>query len=185
MKLEQKLDSIDVSQSTTQNGETEKPRRRIEPYTDAYRDAVIKFYEKIAEEYPEKHSANPDDYVPKLSPEDPNSNFWVSLNEGNEVDGTISLKDCKEGVGYVSKFYVEKGKRGGLIGGRLVHEMMDFMKGRGYKKFFGVTMPDNKEAQEIYKKHGMTQGNSSPTKAMSFLQGTVYFEMDLDEQEEK
>jgi len=161
--------------------ESGKPAEKIVTYSDDYRQAIIDFYREIAAEFPEKRSEDENRYVPNLSPDNPNSNYWLALNENSEIDGTLSLKDCGKGVGYVSNFYVRKDRRVGTIGGRLVRAMDEFAKERGFTKLFAVTMPDNASAQKMYAKR-MKKVEVAPTDAMTFHDETVFFEKDLTEE---
>jgi len=163
--------------------EPKEPKERIIPYTDEYREGIIKFFQQIAEEYPEKQKENPDDYAPKIQTEDINSNFWVAVGVGKEVIGTMGLKDCGNRIGYMGKLYVQKGLRGKGVGSEIFKKAVDFAKEKGYKTLFGATMPSNDKARKLYDKLGMKIVDTPPATSMTFHEGTVFVQIDLEKEQ--
>lgn len=84
-----------------------------------------------------------------------NGGFWVA-SEGDEVVGTIALKDISQGQGALRKMFVRADRRGGRFGvaGALLERALDHARAQGVKTIFLGTTEKFKAAHRFYEKNG-------------------------------
>ncbi len=139
-------------------------------YTNKYREQVIKLIFDVLEgEFGhQSKSGRPDiQDIPEFYQADQKSNFWVAVNEKEEVIGTIGLSDCKNNKGYVSRLIVKKDERRKGMGKLLLDTLLNFAKSREYEEIYLSTSEDMEAANSFYVKNGFQLIESFPEEVMN------------------
>jgi N-acetylglutamate synthase-like GNAT family acetyltransferase len=85
-------------------------------------------------------------------------NFWLAF-EGDELIGTIALKDVGGGVCALRKMFVKKAYRGGQrgVGAKLMQTLFDWAQGRGVREIYLGTVDVYHAAHRFYEKSGFVE----------------------------
>jgi GNAT superfamily N-acetyltransferase len=85
-------------------------------------------------------------------------NFWLAF-EGDELIGTIALKDVGGGVCALRKMFVKKAYRGGQrgVGAKLMQTLLDWAQGRGVRDIYLGTVDVYHAAHRFYEKSGFVE----------------------------
>ena len=136
-----------------------EPAFKVERYSDEHKEQVIELINDIInnEFGVRSKSGRPDiKNIPEHYQRTESEDFWIALDEGNHVVGTIGLSDYGEGDGILERFNVKSNLRGKGIGSNLYSQLMDFAKACEYKKLFLGTSEKRKQAMDFYKKRGFS-----------------------------
>lgn len=88
------------------------------------------------------------------------ANFWIAVNEKDDVIGTIALRNKdNNNVGELKSFYVQKEYRGSGISKELFDKCIEFAKYNGYKKIVLDTYERFHRAISFYKKNHFKEAN--------------------------
>jgi len=136
---------------------------KIIPYTDKYKEETIELIFDILENEFGHHSKSgrPDLYNITEEYQKNNGNFWLAVENENVV-GTIALKNCDDGVGFLERMYVKKELRRVGLGTKLFSTLLTFAKNNNYKKIFLSTWEDTISANNFYIKNGFKRIESLP-----------------------
>ncbi|MCX6724009.1 MAG: GNAT family N-acetyltransferase [Candidatus Staskawiczbacteria bacterium] len=166
----------------------EEPKEKITTYTDEYKEGVLRFYDKLRNEFRDvdlgQSGQGPNKANQEIGKKSENSDFWVATNDENEVVGTAGLDDCGNGIGYFRSLYVDKSLRGKGVAKELLSATVSFAKEKKYKVIFAATMPKNTGVHKFNIKNGFRKIDVPPANSEKFRPGTVFFEMDLGEKKE-
>lgn len=126
---------------------------KIEQYSEEYREKVIEFFLKVCvdefgfEEW-EEDIRNMDNHTYKSD----GGNFWIAINEKNDIIGTIGLKNKGNAIGELKSMYVYKHYRGDGIAQDLLNTLIKFA-GK-YEKVVLDTYKKFERAIKFYEKNG-------------------------------
>lgn len=83
-------------------------------------------------------------------------NFWIFLDDEDEVIGTIALKKLTNGVAVLKKFFVDSRFRGRTygVGARLYESLFNFAKKAGYEHIILDTPAVATRSHNFYRKVG-------------------------------
>ena len=86
-------------------------------------------------------------------------NFWVALNAGGEVVGSIALKDIGGGNGALRKMFVRQDMRGREKGvaAALLALLLDWAGDKGFASIFLGTTPFFLAAHRFYERNGFRE----------------------------
>lgn len=87
-----------------------------------------------------------------------NGNFWVA-KQGEQVVGTIGLKDIGDGLAALRKMFVAAPFRGREFGvaARLLAELLDGARAKGVQRIYLGTTDKFLAAHRFYEKHGFSE----------------------------
>lgn len=128
---------------------------KIEQYVEEYREKVIEFFLSVCvdefgfQEW-EEDIKNMDNYTYKKE----GGNFWIALNENNEIVGTIGLRNKGNAIGELKSMYVYEHYRGKGIAQKLLNTLMKFAV--KYEKVVLDTYRKFERAIKFYEKNGFT-----------------------------
>ena len=128
---------------------------KIEQYSENYREKVIDFFLKICicefgfEEW-EKDIKNMDNHTYK----DNGGNFWIALDEKDNIVGTIGLKNKGQAIGELKSMYVDEKYRGHNIAQNLLNTLLEFAS--EYEKTILDTYKKFERAIGFYEKNGFS-----------------------------
>lgn len=85
-------------------------------------------------------------------------NFWLAF-EGDELIGTIALKDVGDGVCALRKMFVKKAYRGKVfgVGAKLMQTLLDWARERGVREVYLGTVDVYHAAHRFYEKSGFVE----------------------------
>jgi N-acetylglutamate synthase-like GNAT family acetyltransferase len=85
-------------------------------------------------------------------------NFWLAF-EGDELIGTIALKDVGDGVCALRKMFVKKAFRGGQrgVGAKLMQTLLDWARTQGVREIYLGTVDVYHAAHRFYEKSGFAE----------------------------
>lgn len=85
-------------------------------------------------------------------------NFWLAF-EGDELVGTIALKDVGDGVCALRKMFVKKAFRGGQrgVGAKLMQTLLDRARAQGVREIYLGTVDVYRAAHRFYEKSGFAE----------------------------
>ena len=85
-------------------------------------------------------------------------NFWLAF-EGDELIGTIALKDVGDGVCALRKMFVKKAYRGRErgVGAKLMQTLLDWAGTHGVREIYLGTVDVYHAAHRFYEKSGFTE----------------------------
>lgn len=124
-------------------------------YKEEYREKVISLWIEICvqefgfEEWNEDIK-NMDNHEYKSN----NGNFWLAINDKNEIIGTIAVKNQGNDKALLKSLYVKKEYRKNGIAKKLFHKSMEFTIQKGYKNIELETYDSFKQAIKFYLKNG-------------------------------
>ena len=132
-------------------------------YTDKYKEQTIELIFDILENEFGHHSKSgrPDLYRIPQEYQISNGNFWLAI-DGEDVVGTVALRDCGDNQGFLERMYVKKELRRAGVGGKLFSTLLDFAKTKNYKEIFLSTWKDTISANNFYIKNGFQRIESLP-----------------------
>lgn len=147
-------------------------------YQDKYKEAVRELIFEITEKEFGHHSkrGRPDLSNIKEVYQNGKGNFWIALEKSRLV-GTIGLRELSPGVGYFTRFYVDKNYRRTGIGSRLFFTMIEFAKKNNYKKIILTTSSDQEAAIKFYSKMGLKRVYSPPAELPHPPTDDVFYEI--------
>jgi len=87
-------------------------------------------------------------------------NFWIAINEKDEVIGTIGIRNTENGNAELKVFYLNKEYRGKGVAKELFGKCMNFIEENGYKKIVLYTCKKFDRAVSFYKKNGFKEVKS-------------------------
>lgn len=134
---------------------------RIVPYLDHDADAIVELITGIqiaefgvatsAEKQPDLR-AIPEFYQQGAG------NFWLAL-EGDELIGTIALKDVGDGICALRKMFVKKAYRGKERGvaASLMRTLLDWARSSGVREIYLGTVDVYHAAHRFYEKSGFVE----------------------------
>ncbi len=123
-------------------------------FKEEYREKVIELWLEICvqefgfEDWKEDIKKT-DNYKYK----DNNGNFWIAINNDNEVIGTIALKNLGNEKACLKSLYVKKEYRKNGIAKKLFNKLMEFVVLNNYKKIELDTYDAFKHAIRFYQKN--------------------------------
>lgn len=123
-------------------------------YSEEYRDKVINLWIEICVK-----EFNFDDWHDDIRKMDnhtykeDNGNFWIAINDKDEVIGTIALKNIENGKGCLKSLYVKKEERRNGIAKELFNRFMEFAILSGYKTIELDTYQSFEHAIRFYEKN--------------------------------
>lgn len=128
---------------------------KIEQYSEEYREKVIEFFLEVCvgefgfEEWKEDIE-NMDNHTYK----DDGGNFWIAINDENDIIGTIGLRNKGNAVGELKSMYVNKQYRKQGIAQELLNTLINFAN--KYEKLVLDTYKKFERAIRFYEKNGFT-----------------------------
>ena len=156
----------------------DEPKEQIVHYTEELKAGVAELFREWEEENKQGEptgSANPD--FDKLV-----GDYLVAIGENEKVVGTIGIEYCGNGIGYLKGLYVTKELRREGLATKLMASIIEYAKAQNYRKLFSATMQKNEKIHEFNEKNGFTRVENPPPTHKDFRKGTVFFEMDLGEE---
>ncbi|MGN7765734.1 GNAT family N-acetyltransferase [Paenibacillus sp. 22594] len=134
----------------------------ITVYDDSYKEEVIKLILHVQNvEYKVGISLKeqPDILDIHTNYINDGGNFWIALNENEEVVGSIGLQKKNKEVAVLKKFFVYKDYRGKEFGtGKTLYEaLLDFAKKQGFSKIILDTPSKATRSHGFYKKVGFKE----------------------------
>ena len=155
----------------------------IKIYSDKYKEQTIRFIFDILQNEFGRHSKSgrPDvRNIFEFYQKDEKSNFWLAIDESDNVVGTIALFNLGEEWGNLRRLYVKKELRGKGVAKELFSVFLKFAKEKGYKKIFLSTWDGAIAAQKFYEKNGFVRINSLSEKiAWTASSDNVFYELEL------
>lgn len=103
---------------------------------------------------------------------------WVADRKG-EILGAIFVVEEDAETAKLRMLYVEPAARGTGLGGRLVHEVVTFARGAGYRRIVLWTNDNLTAARRIYEKAGFTLKSSEPHESFGHKLVGQYWELVL------
>lgn len=152
----------------------------ILPYSDKYKEKVIKLvFDILDSEFGHRSTTGrPDLYNISEVYQTPNGNFWVAV-EGDEVVGTIALKDSGEKEGCLKRLYIRKNLRRQGLGSKLLDVLLKFAKEKGYKRIVLSTYEDMDSANNFYVKKGFKKFTPPTEKVKNSSIDSVFYELKI------
>lgn len=105
----------------------------------------------------------------------PDGAFLLAL-DGERIVGCVGLKKFGEGICEMKRLYVLDEYKGKGLGKRLVAEIIDTARSRGYGRMRLDTLPSMTAAQALYRSLGFRE---IPAYVYNPVEGTKYMEKDL------
>lgn len=125
----------------------------IKKYSEEYKEKVINFFLKICiDEFGFKEWEEDIKNMDNHTYENAGGNFWIALDENNNVIGTIGLKNKGQSVGELKSMYVHKKYRGQNIAQKLLDTLLDFAI--QYERIILDTYKKFERAIGFYEKNG-------------------------------
>jgi RimJ/RimL family protein N-acetyltransferase len=156
---------------------------KIQSYSDEYKNQVIELVFDILENEFGHHSKNgrPDvKNISKFYQKDKNNNFWIAIDENNNIVGTIAIFDLGEGWGNLRRLYVKKEFRKMGLAQDLFSAFLKFAKDKKYNRIFLSTWNEAIAAQKFYKKNGFVKIKSLPERILwTTSKDTIFYELEL------
>lgn len=156
---------------------------RVITYSDKYKEDVIKLVFNILENEFGHHSKSGRPDVCNISEfyqKDEKSNFWIAVDENDNVLGAIALLNLGEGRGNLRRLYVKKELRGKGVAKDLFLVLLNFAGEKGYKEIFLSTWDEAIAAQKFYEKNGFERIDSLPEKiAWTSSSDNVFYKLEL------
>lgn len=81
--------------------------------------------------------------------------LWLAEEDGRLV-GSVAIAGRMDGTAQLRWFLVRPEARGSGLGGRLLHEAVDFCRGCGFRSVFLWTISELKAAAHLYRRAGFT-----------------------------
>lgn len=163
----------------------QEPTFRVERYSDEYKEQVVELINHIMENEFGTHSKSgrPDiRNIPEVYQKVESGDFWIALDENNQVVGTIALSDYGEGVGFLQRFAVKKEFRKKGVGTKLFSHLIDFAKLHQYKEIFLSTSDRRKDAIKFYEKNGWEEVKEVPENIRPQIgKENLFYRLDLKE----
>lgn len=140
--------------SSKQNPEFE----RIIEYSDEYNEKIYNFIINICiREYGFEEWKTEIEKMLWSEYKNNNGNFWIAVNEKDEVIGTIGLNNINNENCKLKTFYVDENYRGAGISKKLYNTCMSFAQDNGFQKMVLETYERFNRAIGFYKKNGFVQ----------------------------
>lgn len=162
----------------------------ITTYDDKYKEEVIKlilYVQNVEYEVGISIEEQPDILDIQSNYIKDNGNFWVALNDKEEVVGSIGLQKKTNEVAVLKKFFVYKDYRGKEIGiGTGLYEaLLNFAKIQGFSKLILDTPSKAIRSHGFYKKVGFKEINKGdlPIQYDYSDRDSLIFELDLCKKE--
>ncbi|WGG44698.1 GNAT family N-acetyltransferase [Rossellomorea sp. DA94] len=159
----------------------------IIPYHDKYREHVIKlilYVQNVEYQVGIRVEEQPDILDIQMNYINNGGNFWVALNDNEEVVGTIGLQKENNEVAVLKKFFVYKDYRGKEygIGTDLYKELIEFAKKNGFSKIVLDTPAKATRSHSFYKKVGFMEIDKKdlPIQYDFSDRDSLIFELNLD-----
>ncbi len=126
-------------------------------YKEEYKEKVVRFWTEICiEEFGFKDWHEDIKDMDNHKYKDNNGNFWIAINNDNDVIGTIALKNLESGKACLKSLYVKKEYRKNGIAKALFNKLMEFTILNNYKKIELDTYDDFEHAIRFYQKNDFT-----------------------------
>ncbi len=123
-------------------------------YKKEYREKVISFWIEICiDEFGFKEWYTDIKEIKNEEYKNYNGNFWIAINNKNEVIGTIALKNLGDRNAYLKSLYVKKEYRKNGIAKELFNKVMEFAIHNNYKKIGLDTYKVFEHAIKFYEKN--------------------------------
>ena len=142
-----------------------EPEIKIVVYSDKYKEAVQKLIFDIAEIELGRHSKSgrPDiKNIPEFYQRNERENFWLAIDENDNVVGTIALSDRKKGNGELQRMYVRQDMRRRGIATKLLEALLSFARAKKYKAIYLTTVNEPGAKHYFYKNNGFKITESLP-----------------------
>lgn len=129
---------------------------KIEQYSEEYRKKVIEFFLKVCvDEYGFEEWKEDIENMDNYTYIDDGGNFWIAVNEENNIIGTIGLRNKGNSVGELKSLYVHKKHREQGIAQDLLNTLINFAK--EYEKLILDTYRKFERAIRFYEKNRFTK----------------------------
>lgn len=155
---------------------------KIITYKDKYKDQVIKLIFDIAEIELRRHSKSgrPDlKNIPEFYQKSDRENFWVAVDEKDDVVGTVGLTDCKNENGELQRMYVRQDLRRQGIATKLLTELLDFAKEKQYKEIYLTTVDEPGAKHSFYKNNGFKITKFLPKEVKYPSKDSVFYKLEI------
>lgn len=139
--------------------------KKIIPYADKYKKRVVDLIFGILENEFGRYSKSgrPDvKNIPEFYQKDEKNNFWIAVDENDNVVGTIALENLNGGCGNLRRLYVKKELRGTGLAKELLSVLLRFAKEKQYKQIFLSTWDEAIAANKFYLKNGFKRISKLP-----------------------
>jgi ribosomal protein S18 acetylase RimI-like enzyme len=102
----------------------------------------------------------------------------MALN-GEKLVGTIGLEDRGNNQGYLKRMYIDKNYRGTGLSSKLVEQLLEFARSKGYKAIYLSTSEAAERAIGFYTKNGYERVNDLPDNFEHHPADTVFFRVEI------
>lgn len=138
----------------------------IKEYTKEYRSKVINFLMEVAiEEFGFEDWRTYFNKAGFLEIKKPKENFWIAVDNSNNVIGTVGILEDKEsGNAKLNSVYVKKQYRNKKIATALYNYSLEFAKKNNYENVILQTYPIFSQAIKFYEKNGFEISNDIKNK---------------------
>ena len=155
---------------------------KIITYRDKYKDQVIKLIFDIAEIEQGHHSKSgrPDiKNIPEFYQKSDRENFWVAVDEKDNVVGTIGLTDCKNENGELQRMYVRQDLRRQGIATKLLTELLSFAKEKQYKAIYLTTVDEPGAKHSFYMNNGFKRVKFLPDGVTYSAKDSIFYKLEI------
>lgn len=90
------------------------------------------------------------------------SNFFIAVNQQNDVIGSIAIVDYKNHRGYLKRLYVKREYRGTGLARQLLDNLIIYAKNSGYQTIYLGTVKMLEAANKFYNKNGFKKIDKLP-----------------------
>ena len=156
---------------------------KIITYADKYKEQVGKLIFDVQEIELGHHSKSgrPDiKNIPAYYQKTNSENFWLAIDENDEVVGTIGLNDCKNGNGELQRMCVRKDVRRQGIATKLLAELLKFAKEKLYKTIYLTTVNEPGAKHDFYKNNGFTITDFLPKEITYSSKDSLFYKLEIE-----
>jgi len=154
----------------------------IKLYEEKYKDQVVKLIFDIQEIElgHQSKSGRPDTKnIPEFYQKSNRENFWLAVDENDNVVGTIGLTDCKNGNGELHRMHVRQDMRRQKIATKLLFELLSFAKQKKYKAIYLSTADEPGAKHSFYKNNGFEKVESAPEEIDHPSHPNVFYKLEI------
>ena len=155
----------------------------IKSYEEKYKERVIKLIFDIAEIELGHHSKSgrPDiKNIPEFYQKNGKNNFWVAVDEDDNLVGTIGITDCKNGNGELQRMYVRQDMRRQGIATKLLAELLSFAKEKQYRAIYLTTVDEPGAKHSFYKDSGFEITKFLPKEVKYSSKDSVFYKLEIE-----
>lgn len=121
-------------------------------YKDKYKEKTISLILDILENEYGYYMERPDIYDIKNTYQKNNGNFWLVIDDTDNIIGTIGIINYNNGRAYLKRFFLDKKYRGQGIGKLLLNKVAMYCKEKSYKSIFLGTTEEMTSGIKFYEK---------------------------------